>query len=253
MRLFKKKSQYCVELSKITTVIVKKIVVFTGAGISAESGIKTFRDSGGLWEEHNINDVATPQAWIRNPALVLDFYNNRRKQVIAAEPNEAHYALARLEEKFDVCIITQNIDNLHERAGSKNIIHLHGEIMKSRSTLDPTLIYDINGTELRIGDKCKRGSQLRPHIVWFGEMVPEMEYAYHVAEQADIFIVVGTSLNVYPAAGIVDYVPGDVPKYIIDPSSNVKVSGIRNITFIKEKASIGVPTLAEQLLKLSLV
>lgn len=232
---------------------MKKIVVFTGAGISAESGIKTFRDSGGLWEEHDINDVATPQAWARNPSLVLEFYNKRRKQVIAAEPNEAHHALVRLEERFEVQIITQNIDDLHERAGSKNILHLHGEIMKSRSTLDPSLIYDIEGSELRIGDKCRNGSQLRPHIVWFGEMVPEMENAYRVAEQADVFIVVGTSLNVYPAAGIVDYVPSEAPKYIIDPSSTVKVSGISNLTFIKEKASIGVPMLAEQLLKHSLV
>lgn len=227
--------------------------MFTGAGISAESGIRTFRDSGGLWEEYDINDVATPQAWARNPALVLDFYNMRRKQVLAAEPNEAHYALAKLGEKFEVQIITQNIDNLHERAGSKNILHLHGEIMKSRSTLDPRLIYDIEGSELKIGDKCKMGSQLRPHIVWFGEMVPEMENACRIAEQADLFIVVGTSLNVYPAAGIVDYVPSEVPKYMIDPSSSIKVSGIGNLTFIKEKASVGVPMLAGQLLNLSLV
>ena len=232
---------------------MKKIVVFTGAGISAESGIKTFRDSGGLWEEHDINDVATPEAWARNPTLVLDFYNKRRKQVIAAEPNEAHYALARLAEKFDVWIITQNIDDLHERAGSEKILHLHGEIMKSRSTLDPSLIYDMSSSELNIGDKCRKGSQLRPHIVWFGEMVPEMENACALAEQADIFIVVGTSLNVYPAAGIIDYAPSDIPKYLIDPSNAVKVAGIKNVTFIKEKASIGVPMLAEQLLNVSLV
>jgi NAD-dependent deacetylase len=231
---------------------VKKIVVFTGAGISAESGIKTFRDSGGLWEEHDINDVATPQAWTKNPTLVLDFYNKRRKQVLEAEPNAAHIALAGLESKFDVTIITQNIDNLHERAGSKRILHLHGEIMKSRSTADPSLVYDINGSDLKIGDKCKKGSQLRPHIVWFGEMVPEMENACMLVEQADIFIVVGTSLNVYPAANLIDYAPADAPKYIIDPS-NFKISGIRNLTFIKEKASIGVPMLAEQLLNHSLV
>jgi NAD-dependent deacetylase len=231
---------------------LKKIVVFTGAGISAESGIKTFRDSGGLWEEHDINDVATPQAWAKNPALVLDFYNSRRKQVISAEPNAAHYALAALEKKFEVIIITQNIDNLHERAGSKNVLHLHGEIMKSRSTLDPALIYDIKGSDLKLGDKCRKGSQLRPHIVWFGEVVPEMERAYLLAEQSDIFIVVGTSLNVYPAAGLIDFVPGDTPKYIVDPSS-FKISGIRNLNFIKEKASVGVPTLAEQLLNHTLV
>ncbi len=231
---------------------MKRIVVFTGAGISAESGIKTFRDSGGLWDEYDINDVATPQAWTKNPTLVLDFYNQRRKQVLEAEPNPAHHALASLESRFDVKIITQNIDDLHERAGSKNILHLHGEIMRSRSTLDPSLVYDINGWELNIGDKCEKGSQLRPHIVWFGEMVPEMQNAESIAETADIFIVIGTSLNVYPAAGLIDHVAPDVPKYIIDPGS-FRISGIRNLNFIKEKASTGVPMLAEQLLNHSLV
>jgi NAD-dependent deacetylase len=231
---------------------VKRIVIFTGAGISAESGIKTFRDSGGLWEEHDINEVATPQAWSKNPSRVLEFYNLRRKQVIIAEPNAAHYALAGLEKKYEVNIITQNIDNLHERAGSTHVLHLHGEIMKSRSTVDPSLIYDINGEEIKLGDKCRKGSQLRPHIVWFGEQVPEMEAACLLAEKADIFIVVGTSLNVYPAAGLVDYVPSEVPKFIVDPNT-FKVSGISNITYIKEKASIGVPTLAEKLLDHSLV
>lgn len=231
---------------------MKHIVVFTGAGISAESGIKTFRDSGGLWEEHDINDVATPQAWSRNPSLVLEFYNKRRKQVLEAEPNAAHYALASLEQKYNVTIITQNIDNLHERAGSSNIVHLHGEIMKSRSTVDPSLIYDVKGAEIKVGEKCKKGSQLRPHIVWFGEAVPEMENAYLLAEKADIFIVVGTSLNVYPAAGLVDFAPGDIPKYLIDPGS-FRIAGIRNLTFIKEKASIGVPMLAGQLLDHTLV
>lgn len=232
--------------------MVKKIIVFTGAGISAESGLKTFRDSGGLWEEHDINEVATPQAWAKNPSLVLEFYNKRRKQVLEAEPNAAHIALATLESKYDVSIITQNIDNLHERAGSKKVLHLHGEIMKARSTVDPSLIYDIKGPDLKIGDKCKKGSQLRPHIVWFGEMVPEMENACLLVEQADVFIVVGTSLNVYPAANLIDYAPFEAPKYIIDPSS-FRISGIRNLTFIKEKASTGVPMLAEQLLNLSLV
>ncbi len=224
-----------------------KLVVFTGAGISAESGIKTFRDSDGLWEEFNINDVATPQAWNKNKALVLDFYNKRRKQVLEAKPNNAHQALVTLEKKYDVHIITQNIDDLHERAGSKKVLHLHGEIIKSRSTTDSSLIYPIKGMELNIGDRCTRGSQLRPHIVWFGEQVPEMENAYLIAEKADIFMVVGTSLAVYPAAGLIDYTPRGIPKYLIDPG-DVKVNGITNLTIIKEKAGIGLSMLAEKLL-----
>lgn len=194
-----------------------KLIAFTGAGISAESGIKTFRDSDGLWEEYNINDVATPQAWDKNRALVLDFYNKRRKQVLEAQPNQAHHALVALEKEYDVHIVTQNIDDLHERAGSKKVLHLHGEIIKSRSTLDPSLIYKINGTELNIGDTCERGSQLRPHIVWFGEQVPEMDNAYLIVENAAILMVVGTSLAVYPAAGLIDYAPRHIPKYLIDP------------------------------------
>jgi NAD-dependent deacetylase len=224
-----------------------KLVVFTGAGISAESGIRTFRDSDGLWEEYRIEEVATPQAWEKNKSLVLDFYNQRRKQVLGAKPNAAHLTLASLETKYDVHIITQNIDNLHERAGSKKILHLHGEIMKSRSTVDPTLIYPIHGPDLNLGDTCEKGSQLRPHIVWFGEMVPAMEMAYYIAEKADLFIVIGTSLAVYPAAGIIDYAPPAVPKYLIDPA-DVSVSGIRNLTVIKEKAGAGLTKLAEELL-----
>ena len=224
-----------------------KLVVFTGAGISAESGIKTFRDSDGLWEEYNVYEVATPQAWEKNRTLVLDFYNKRRKQVLDAKPNKAHHALVALGKKYDVHIITQNIDNLHERAGSKNVLHLHGEIMKSRSTTDSTLIYKIKGSELNIGERCERGSQLRPHIVWFGEMVPEMENAYSIAANADVFMVVGSSLVVYPAAGLIDYVPRNVPKYLIDPS-DVKVDGIVNLKVIKEKAGIGLPLLAEELM-----
>lgn len=224
-----------------------KLVVFTGAGISAESGIKTFRDSDGLWEEYNINEVATPQAWEKNKVLVLDFYNKRRKQVIEAQPNKAHYALVALEKKYDVSIITQNIDDLHERAGSKNVLHLHGEIMKSQSSTDPSRIYTIKGSGLNIGDRCERGSQLRPHIVWFGEQVPEMEHAYSVAEKADIFIVVGSSLMVYPAAGLIDYTPRNIPKYLIDPA-DVKMNGIHNLIVIKEKACIGLPLLADELL-----
>ena len=225
-----------------------KVVVFTGAGISAESGIKTFRDSDGLWEEYSIEEVATPQAWDKNKAFVLEFYNKRRKQVIDALPNKGHFALVELEKKFDVHIITQNIDDLHERADSKKVLHLHGEITKSRSTLYPKLIYKIKGSELNIGDTCEKGSQLRPHIVWFGEMVPEMENAYSIAQSADIFIVIGTSLAVYPAAGLIDLVPSKVPKFLIDPS-DVKVNAANNLTVIKEKAGIGVPMLVEQLLR----
>ena len=225
-----------------------KLVVFTGAGISAESGIKTFRDSGGLWEEFDINEVATPHAWEKNQTLVLDFYNKRRKQVLEAQPNKAHFALVELEQKYDVQIITQNIDDLHERAGSKKVLHLHGEITKSRSTIDHSLVYKIAGEEIKLGDKCEKGSQLRPHIVWFGEMVPMMDTANIIAEKADIFLVVGTSMAVYPAAGIIDYSPQNIPKYLIDPS-DIKVIGISNLKIIKEKASIGLPKLASELLK----
>ncbi|MEO6884388.1 MAG: NAD-dependent deacylase [Bacteroidia bacterium] len=227
---------------------MKKIVVFTGAGISAESGIKTFRDTGGLWEEYNINDVATPEAWAKNPALVLDFYNKRKQQVMDAKPNAAHFALVELEKKYDVQIITQNIDDLHERAGSKKVLHLHGEIMKSRSSVDESLIYEINKTELKLGDVCKKGSQLRPHIVWFGELVPNMEMAYAMAAKASVFMVVGTSLNVYPAAGLLEAVFENVPKYVIDPNS-LKIPSQKNFFFRKENAGTGVPALVKELLK----
>ncbi len=228
--------------------IKQKVVVFTGAGISAESGIRTFRDSDGLWEEYNIRDVATPEAWAKNRELVLEFYNKRRKQSLEAKPNPAHKALKDLEKKYDVIIITQNIDDLHERAGSKKVLHLHGEINKCRSTVDETLIYPMKKEGIKLGDKCERGSQLRPHIVWFGEMVPMMDLAYEVASTADIFIVVGTSLVVYPAAGIINYVSANIPKYLIDPNE-INVSGIKNLTIIKEKAGIGLPKLVENLLK----
>lgn len=224
------------------------LVVFTGAGISAESGIKTFRDSDGLWEEFDINEVATPQAWEKNKALVLDFYNKRRKQILEAQPNKAHDALVELEEKYDVQIITQNIDDLHERAGSKKVLHLHGEITKSRSTVDPSLVYKIKNAEIRLGDNCEKGSQLRPHIVWFGEAVPMMDNAIIRVEKAAIFMVVGTSMAVYPAAGLIDYSPPQIPKYLIDPS-DVKINGIANLTIIKEKASVGLPMLVKDLLK----
>ena len=219
----------------------------SGAGISAESGLSTFRDSGGLWEEYNVYEVATPEAWEKDQKLVLDFYNQRRKQVLEAEPNAAHYALASLEEKFNVTIITQNVDDLHERAGSTNIIHLHGEITKAQSSVDPSLVYDIDDWELESGKKCEKGSQLRPYIVWFGEAVPKMTDASIITESADVLIVIGTSLNVYPAAGLIDIAEKEIQKYLIDPNE-MNVSGVDNLTIIKEKASTGVPKLAEKLL-----
>ncbi|NVO21722.1 MAG: NAD-dependent deacylase [Bacteroidetes bacterium] len=226
----------------------KKIIVLTGAGISAESGIRTFRDSGGLWEEHRIEDVATFEAWSRNPALVMDFYNQRRKQLYEVNPNPAHFALASLEEKFDVRIITQNVDDLHERAGSSDILHLHGELKKARSTVDPDLVYDIEGWELKLGQKCEKGSQLRPHIVWFGEAVPMIEPAAELASQADIFMVIGTSMNVYPAAGLIHYVKGKADKYLVDPNA-VALQSVSNLTVIRELAGTAVPQLVEKLLQ----
>lgn len=226
---------------------MKKIVVFTGSGISAESGIRTFRDSGGLWEEHAIEDVATPEAWNRNQELVLRFYNERRKQMIAAKPNKAHLALVKLEEKFDVQIITQNVDDLHERAGSKNVLHLHGELNKSRSSIDPDLIYHIDGWELKQGDRCEKNSQLRPHIVWFGEMVPNMETAVMLTSRADIFIVIGSSLVVYPAAGLINYTKHHASKYLIDPHADEISEGLEFEKFSKNAVS-GVPFLVSKLM-----
>lgn len=217
------------------------MVVLTGAGISAESGIKTFRDSGGLWEGHDIMEVASPQGWAKNPEVVLDFYNQRRKNALHAKPNAGHLTIAELEKYFDVVIITQNVDNLHEKAGSSHIIHLHGELFKARSTTDPALIYNIEGWELKTGDRCEKGSQLRPHIVWFGEMVPMMDVALEETVQADIFMVVGTSLQVYPAAGLLEYVPANVPKFIVDPKMP-EVQTKPNLFLIEDKASIGVLT-----------
>lgn len=218
---------------------MRKLVVLTGAGVSAESGLATFRDSSGLWEGHRVEDVATPEAWHRNPALVLEFYNQRRKAALAAHPNEAHAILAGLESSFHVTVITQNVDDLHERAGSSRVVHLHGKLFESRSSLDPSLVYPINEWELKLGDKCDRGSQLRPNIVWFGEMVPLMEVAAEIASEADIFLVVGTSLVVYPAAGLVDVVSPEVPKYIIDPKIPEGRSG-HNIHFIPNVATAGM-------------
>ena len=222
------------------------LVVLTGAGISSESGIKTFRDSDGLWENYRIQDVATPEAWMANPVLVQGFYNMRRKAVMEAKPNAAHQALAEYQSHFDIIIITQNIDDLHERAGSKNVLHLHGEITKSQSTRNPNLVYDIDGYELKMGDTCELGAQLRPFIVWFGESVPKMEDAIELVQEADIVMVVGTSLQVYPAAGLVNYAPATSPIYIIDPGAPA-YSHRNNLTFIQQKASVGVPQLLENL------
>lgn len=227
---------------------MKKIIVLTGAGVSEESGLQTFRGSGGLWEEYEISEVATPEAWTRNPSLVLEFYNKRRKQSIETSPNPAHYALVELEKKYDVNIITQNIDDLHEKAGSEKVLHLHGEITKSQSSKDPKLVYDIKGWKLDIGEKCEKSSQLRPYIVWFGEPVPNITVASEMTEKADILIIIGTSLNVYPAAGLADCAEESIPKYIIDPN-DCNTIGIKNIKHIKEKAGVGVPMLVRELLE----
>lgn len=223
----------------------KKIVVLSGAGISAESGLKTFRDSDGLWEGYNVTDVATPRAWKKDPAMVLDFYNQRRKNVLDAQPNAAHLGLAKLQDDFDVTIITQNIDDLHERAGSKKILHLHGEILKMRSEHDESLVYDIRG-DINLGDKAEDGAQLRPNIVWFEEPVPLIQLAVPVVLSADIFVVIGTSLVVYPAAGLVDYAPMEIPKYVIDkviPNTN----SVYNVTNIEKPATQGIQDLIDLL------
>ena len=201
--------------------------------------MKTFRETGGLWEEFDISEVATPEAWRRNPELVLRFYNERRKALLSAVPNAGHYGLVELEKYFGVRIITQNVDDLHERAGSTTILHLHGELRKSRSTRDPRLVYDINGWELNWGDLCEKGSQLRPHIVWFGEAVPNIEIAIKDVERADILVIIGTSMQVYPAAGLVDYAPRGVPVYLIDPNETA-IGGSRKVEFLRMKAGEGV-------------
>lgn len=225
----------------------KNIVVLTGAGISAESGIKTFRDSNGLWEDHRVEDVASPEGWAANMGLVLDFYNQRRRQLLQCKPNRAHIALSELEEKYNVTIVTQNVDDLHERGGSTNIIHLHGELLKMRSSLDESLVYDCTG-DIAVGDKCPKGSQLRPYIVWFGEAVPKIEEAVNVVRQADILIVIGTSLVVYPAAGLINYSRYEIPKWLIDPN-DMQLPRIPNLKFINEKATVGVDYLVKELLK----
>lgn len=224
----------------------RKLVVLTGAGVSAESGIKTFRDSGGLWEGYDVEDVATPGAWMKNPALVLKFYNERRKNVADAQPNAAHIGLAELEKDFDVTIITQNVDDLHERAGSSKIIHLHGEIFKMRSEKDESLIREVRG-DIHSGDLAEDGFQFRPHIVWFGEAVPMMEVAIAAVYEAEIFAVVGTSLLVYPAAGLINYVEMNVPKFVIDKKIP-DLPAMRNLTLIEKPATEGVGDLVKILI-----
>ena len=227
---------------------MKKLVVLTGAGISAESGIGTFRDAGGLWEKYKIDDVATPDAWRKNPALVLDFYNQRRKQLFTVEPNEGHFTLAELEKDFEVQIITQNVDNLHERSGSTDILHLHGELMKVRSTSPREEVFKLTADsyETHLGDKCPKGFQLRPHIVWFGEAVPDIEDAIRITQQADIFLIIGTSLNVYPAASLINYVKPGIPVYLIDPNEIGHLP--TNVTVIQKGAGEGMKELVKSLL-----
>jgi NAD-dependent deacetylase len=226
----------------------KRLVVLSGAGVSAESGIKTFRDSGGLWEGHDVMEVASPEGWRRNQALVQDFYNQRRKQARECLPNAAHLMLAELEEFFEVDIITQNVDDLHERAGSTKVLHLHGELSKARSSIDPSLFYDLEHWEIKEGDFCEKGSQLRPHIVWFGEEVPMMIPAINLAKKADFFLVIGTSLQVYPAAGLVDYVPNMADLFLIDPNG-AALSMSRRVKVFSEKATSGMEKVKELLME----
>ncbi len=225
---------------------MKNIVVLTGAGMSAESGIKTFRDDNGLWEGHDVMEVASPQGWEKNQELVLDFYNKRRRQLKEVEPNTAHKALVKLEEKYNVNIITQNVDDLHERAGSANVTHLHGELFKVRSTFDENLILDWKD-DLQLGDFCEHNHQLRPHVVWFGEQVPMLEVAVELVEKADILIIIGTSMQVYPAASLMHYAPENTPVYFIDPNPSIDSS--KNIEVIAQKASRGVVELVSRLME----
>lgn len=225
-----------------------KVVVISGAGISAESGLSTFRDSGGIWEGYNIEEVASPYGWQEDPGKVLEFYNLRRKQAFQAQPNAAHKTLADLETTFEVSIVTQNVDDLHERAGSSNVLHLHGELRKARSTEDESLVTDIGSRPIKLGDLAEDGAQLRPHVVWFGEMVPMIEVAAKEVAEADILIVVGTSLVVYPAAGLIEYAKQSIPKYIIDPAEP-QLFDLEEWTHYKEKAGTGVTKLADKLKK----
>lgn len=229
----------------------KKIVILTGAGISAESGIRTFRDADGLWEGHDVMAVASPEGWRKDRELVLDFYNQRRRQLKEVEPNAGHFALIDLEEKYNTIIVTQNVDNLHERAGSKNIIHLHGELTKSRSCIDDTIFYDCE-KDINLGDKCPRGSQLRPHIVWFGEAVPMLDKAVAEIRNADYIMIIGTSMQVYPAASLTAYAHHSVPIFYVDPrpTLNDELRGAKNLTVIEENASTGVRKVVDDLLKI---
>ena len=227
---------------------MKRIVVLSGAGISAESGISTFRDANGLWRNHRMEDVASPIAWANDMALVLEFYNIRRKQLFEVEPNMGHRALAELEPYFDTHIITQNVDDLHERAGSSQVWHLHGELKKVRSTVDASLVHELDHWELKKGDLCAKGSQLRPHIVWFGEAVPALSKAVEIVRKADILIIVGTSLVVYPAASLMDYAPQNIPIYYVDPQAK-QLSYNKNVHCIAQKAGKAIPELVKQLIK----
>lgn len=227
----------------------RKAVVFTGAGMSADSGLSTFRDADGLWENHRIEDVCTPEALARDPRTVIDFYNQRRKQMLEAKPNAGHYAVAELEKYYDVEVITQNVDNLHERAGSSRVTHLHGELTKLRSSADPDLVYDLEGWEQKPGLKCAKGSPLRPHIVFFGEPVPQMDRAVRLTREADIFIVVGTSLNVYPAAGLLHYVPASVAVYVVDPNQPKLGEYAGRVRLLRMRAAEGMPFLVRELEK----
>jgi NAD-dependent deacetylase len=227
----------------------KKLVVLTGAGISAESGLSTFRNAGGLWEGHDVMEVASPEGWRRNKELVLEFYNQRRRQMHNVTFNDAHKALVKLEEKFDVTVITQNVDYFHEKSGSSNVLHLHGELDKARSSVNPELIYDLNGKDINVGDKCEEGSQLRPHVVWFGEMVPMMDVAVKHSLKADLFIVIGTSLVVYPAASLLEFVPDSTKIFLIDPERPEYLPYRKTVEFIQEKAVKGTTELVERLLK----
>ena len=226
----------------------KKVVVLTGAGISAESGIKTFRDSNGLWENHDVMEVASPQGWDKNPELVLKFYNQRRMQLLEVEPNPGHLALVELEKHFDTAIVTQNVDDLHERAGSKNILHLHGELSKVRSVSNAELIYDYSGKEVQLGDAAEDGGQLRPHIVWFGESVPNIELAVWMASEADIMLIIGTSMQVYPANTLVDYAPDHAEIYYIDPQPLTYITR-HKVTEVNEKGSTGIPKVVGELIE----
>lgn len=226
---------------------MKKIVVLTGAGISAESGINTFRDANGLWEGHDIMEVASPEGFYKNPALVLDFYNQRRRQLLQVAPNRAHYNLKELENHFDVSIITQNVDDLHERANSKNIMHLHGELLKSRSAKNNSLVYSCS-KDINLGDLAEDNAQLRPHIVWFGEDVPMLEKAVEVTEKADILVVIGTSMQVYPAASLINFIKPKTPIYFIDPNPSINKNAFNNLTIIKDVASTGTDELLKHLL-----